>query len=187
MEKKNDKVIAIIVGICLLVLLIITSIATSGSGKKEKAESSATSTSQTVSSSSTSSSEDDDDYSYSSSSYSDNSSSELNTAEYETPDFNTWNHDKLEKDKNIQITGTVLQIQKSSDIYYIRVALNDDYDKVVMVEIHEYMYDDVIAEDDNVTIYGISKGRTSYTSTLGKEVTLPLMYGHYYTINNYGE
>lgn len=186
MEKKNDKVIAIAIGICLLVLLLIASIATSSSGKKEKVKPSATSTSQTVSSSSTSSNE-DDDYSYSSSSYSDSSSSELNPAEYETPDFDIWNHDKLENDKNIQITGTVLQVQKSSDIYYIRVALNDDYDKVVMVEIHEYMYDDVIAEDDNVTIYGISKGRTSYTSTLGKEVTLPLMYGHYYTINNYGE
>ncbi|QBX24839.1 hypothetical protein SAMN05216392_0342 [Streptococcus equinus] len=36
MEKKNDKVIAVIVGICLLALLIITSIATSGSSKKEK-------------------------------------------------------------------------------------------------------------------------------------------------------
>ncbi len=186
MEKKNDKVIAIAIGICLLVLLLIASIATSSSGKKEKVKPSATSTSQTVSSSSTSSNE-DDDYSYSSSSYSDSSSSELNPAEYETPDFDTWNHDKLEKDKNIQITGTVLQVQKSNDIYYIRVALNDDYDKVVMVEIHEYMYDDVIAEDDDVTIYGISKGRTSYTSTLGKEVTLPLMYGHYYTINNLGE
>ena len=36
MEKKNDKVIAITIGICLLVLLLIASIATSSSGKKEK-------------------------------------------------------------------------------------------------------------------------------------------------------
>lgn len=36
MEKKNDKVIAIAIGICLLVLLLIASIATSSSGKKVK-------------------------------------------------------------------------------------------------------------------------------------------------------
>ena len=41
--------------------------------------------------------------------------------------------------------------------------------KIVMVGISKYVYDDVIAEDDNVTFYGVAKGLTSYESTLGKQ------------------
>lgn len=75
---------------------------------------------------------------------------------------------------------------KRNSSYYLRVAMDDDYDKVVMIEISSYMYKDVIAENDNVTFYGLAKGLTSYESTLGKEITLPLMIAQHYTVNNYG-
>lgn len=186
MEKKNDKAIAVIVGICLLVLLFIASFAVAGSGKEKKAEPAATSTSQTTSSEAD---YDDDDYDYddySSSSYSYSSSSEFNPAEYEVPDFNTWNHDQLEYGKKVQITGKVLQTLKDGSYYNFRLAIDEDYDKVVLVELSSYEYSDVIAEDDNVTFYGTAEGLTSYESTLGKEVTLPSMDGSKYTVNSYG-
>lgn len=192
MEKKNDKAIAVIVGICLLVLLFIASFAVAGSGKEKKAESAATSTSQTTSSEDDYDDDDydydDDDYDddYSSSSYSYSSSSEFNPAEYEIPDFNTWNHDQLEYGKKVQITGKVLQTLKDGSYYNFRLAIDEDYDKVVLVELSSYEYSDVIAEDDNVTFYGTAEGLTSYESTWGKEVTLPSMDGSKYTVNSYG-
>lgn len=189
MEKKNDKAIAVIVGICLLVLLFIASFAVAGSGKEKKAEPAATSTSKTTSSEADYDDDDydyDDDYSYSSSSYSYSSSSEFNPAEYEVPDFNTWNHDQLEYGKKVQITGKVLQTLKDGSYYNFRLAIDEDYDKVVLVELSSYEYSDVIAEDDNVTFYGTAEGLTSYESTLGKEVTLPSMDGSKYTVNSYG-
>ncbi|MBE6162362.1 MAG: hypothetical protein E7155_02225 [Streptococcus equinus] len=191
MEKKNDKAIAVIVGICLLVLLFIASFAVAGSGKEKKAEPAATSTSQTTSSEDDYDDDDydydnDDDYSYSSSSYSYSSSSEFNPAEYEVPDFNTWNHDQLEYGKKVQITGKVLQTLKDGSYYNFRLAIDEDYDKVVLVELSSYEYSDVIAEDDNVTFYGTAEGLTSYESTWGKEVTLPSMDGSKYTVNSYG-
>jgi len=191
LEKKNDKAIAVIVGICLLVLLFIASFAVAGSGKEKKAEPAATSTSQTTSSEDDYDDDDydydnDDDYSYSSSSYSYSSSSEFNPAEYEVPDFNTWNHDQLEYGKKVQITGKVLQTLKDGSYYNFRLAIDEDYDKVVLVELSSYEYSDVIAEDDNVTFYGTAEGLTSYESTWGKEVTLPSMDGSKYTVNSYG-
>jgi len=191
LEKKNDKAIAVIVGICLLVLLFIASFAVAGSGKEKKAEPAATSTSQTTSSEDDYDDDDydydnDDDYSYSSSSYSYSSSSEFNPAEYEVPDFNTWNHDQLEYGKKVQITGKVLQTLKDGSYYNFRLAIDEDYDKVVLVELSSYEYSDVIAEDDNVTFYGTAEGLTSYESTWGKVVTLPSMDGSKYTVNSYG-
>lgn len=118
------------------------------------------------------------------------SSSETETFDpnnYETPDFGVWNHDQLEKNKKVKITGKILQNTKSEDMHYLRVAMDGDYNKVVMVGIHDYVYKSVIAENDNVTFYGMAKGLTSYKSTLGKEITLPLMYAHRYTVNSYGK
>lgn len=120
-------------------------------------------------------------------SYSSSSEQAFNPNDYEVPDFGAWNHDQLEKNKKVQITGKVLQNMKRDSSYYLRVAIDDDYDKVVMIEISSYMYKDVIAENDNVTFYGLAKGLTSYESTLGKEITLPLMYAHRYTVNSYGK
>ncbi|PRT73574.1 hypothetical protein C6A24_06300 [Streptococcus anginosus] len=120
-------------------------------------------------------------------SYSSSSEQAFNPNDYEVPDFGAWNHDQLEQSKKVQITGKVLQNMKRDSSYYLRVAIDDDYDKVVMIEISSYMYKDVIAENDNVTFYGLAKGLTSYESTLGKEITLPLMYAHRYTVNSYGK
>lgn len=144
-------------------------------------DSSSSSSSSSAKESSTTTSSSETETSYSSS-----SEETFDPNNYEVPDFATWNHDQLERDKKIQITGTVVQNTEDDGIYYLRVAMDDDHDKIVMVGISKYVYDDVIAEDDNVTFYGVAKGLTSYESTLGKTVTLPLMYGHYYNINSYG-
>lgn len=120
-------------------------------------------------------------------SYSSSSEQAFNPNDYEIPDFGVWNHDQLEKNKKVKITGKILQNTKSEDMHYLRVAMDGDYNKVVMVGIHDYVYKSVIAENDNVTFYGMAKGLTSYKSTLGKEITLPLMYAHRYTVNSYGK
>ena len=42
--------------------------------------------------------------------------------------------------------------------------------------------EDKILEDDIITVYGISQGDYSYTSTIGAQVTLPLISGKYITL-----
>lgn len=208
MEKKNEGAVRNLITLLLVIFALVIGASIIGDLMHEKSSSTAV-----VASSSDSDDEenydyddddeedydydDDDDYSSSSSSYSSSSSSsssssysyssssEFNPADYEVPDFNTWNHDQLEYGKKVQITGKVLQNMKNGYSYYIRLAMDDDYDKVVLVDIASYDYDDIIAEDDNVTFYGTAEGLTSYESTWGKEVTLPSMSSEKYTVNSY--
>lgn len=120
-------------------------------------------------------------------SHSSSSGKTFNPSDYEDPDFGAWNHDQLEQGKEVRIAGKVLQNMKNDSSYYLRVAIDDNYDKVIMVEVSSYIYENVIAENDNVTFYGLAKGLTSYKSTLGREITLPLMVAQRYVVNSYGK
>ncbi|HFU9448885.1 TPA: hypothetical protein ACGOA2_000078 [Streptococcus agalactiae] len=122
----------------------------------------------------------------SSSSTTESSKEPFNPNNYQVVDFNEWNHDKVSLATRVQITGKVLQVQKSDDSVNLRVAINDDYDQVVLVSIETSDYKDIIAENDNVTVYGLNAGLTSYKTTLGSELTVPSMWGTNYTVNSYG-
>lgn len=124
----------------------------------------------------------------SSSSSTDTSTSSTAPISYDSAvDYNAWNHDQLEKNKAIQITGTVVQNIPGSYTQQLRVAIDDNYDKMVLVSIPKSYYkQNILAEDDNITINGIAKGITTYESTLGGEITIPYMTADNYTINSYG-
>ncbi|MFV8211900.1 hypothetical protein ACMZ62_07155 [Streptococcus pluranimalium] len=106
---------------------------------------------------------------------------------FQVVDYNEWNHDKVTPGTSVQITGNVIQIQKSSEEVHLRVALDDMSDQVVLVAVSTDDYKEVIAEDDNVTIYGINLGLTSYTTVMGNEITIPSMMATRYTVNSYGQ
>ncbi|RLU57908.1 hypothetical protein DIX90_10090, partial [Streptococcus iniae] len=106
---------------------------------------------------------------------------------YPLVDFNAWNHDKVEYASKVQVTGTVIQAMKSNEGMNLRLAINDDYDQVVLITIENSNYKDVIAEDDNVTVYGLNAGLTTYKTVMGNEQTIPAMLGTNYTVNSYGQ
>ena len=108
-------------------------------------------------------------------------------ATYPLVDFNAWNHDDVEYASKLQVTGTVIQAMKSDEGMNLRLAINDDYDQVVLITIEDSDYQDVIAEDDNVTVYGLNAGLTSYKTVMGNEQTIPAMLGTNYTVNSYGQ
>lgn len=102
-------------------------------------------------------------------------SSEKDKSQYAEPDFDAWNHDELAKYKKVMVSGKVLQVSKNKDGYVLRVAMNDNFDKVIMVYIMKENTGRTIAEDDAITLYGYALGRTTYTTIMGAEKTLPLM------------
>ena len=103
-------------------------------------------------------------------------------------DYNAWNHDQLDMYKTIQITGEVVQNTPGKDGQYLRVALNGDYDSMVLVGIpNSYYKKNILAENDNVTINGVAMGVTTYESTMGGEITIPMMMADNYVINSYGQ
>lgn len=76
-------------------------------------------------------------------------------------------------DKPYKIGGTVIQVSEG-DIYNdYRIALNDDYDNVVLVEIVALTDENRILEDDTVTVYSQYEGLTTYESVSGSDITIP--------------
>lgn len=81
------------------------------------------------------------------------------------------------KGKNYKFSGKVVQVMEESyDSYTLtamRIATKGNYDNVVYVFYLRPNDEARILEDDRVTVYGECKGLYSYTSTMGKEITLP--------------
>lgn len=79
--------------------------------------------------------------------------------------------------KLLALTGKVLQVIEGDEDNNLRVAVNGDYDDVIyIVYDQEIMAGTRILEDDKVTIYGESENTTTYQSTLGGNITVPLIY-----------
>ena len=83
-------------------------------------------------------------------------------ANYGEVDYNRWNHDEIAVDTKVRGYGKVLQAMEDGKAYTLRVAINDDYDKIILVSIPSEYNNRVIAEDDHIILYGLVKGRQSY-------------------------
>ncbi|MDI6497924.1 hypothetical protein QMA60_06225 [Leuconostoc suionicum] len=78
--------------------------------------------------------------------------------------------------KKIELTGKVLQVMEDDDYTEIRLAVDGDYDNVILVDIDsDIMNGSRILEDDLVTVSGVSDGTTTYESTSGAKITIPAM------------
>lgn len=101
-------------------------------------------------------------------------------ANYGKVDYNKWNHDEIAVDTKVRVYGKVLQAMEDGKAYTLRVAINDDYDKIILVSIPSEYNNRVIAEDDHITLYGLVKGRQSYETVFKSTKTLPLMVAYMY-------
>ncbi len=80
------------------------------------------------------------------------------------------------KGKKIEFTGKVLQVMEEDDYTQIRLAVNGDYDNVILVDIDsDILNGSRVLEDDLVTASGTSVGTISYKSTMGGKITVPAM------------
>ena len=106
---------------------------------------------------------------------SDNLKNELdvdtNKENYTKPDYDAWNHDQLENNTKVKVSGKIIQAMYEGGDGTFRIAMENDYDKVILAYIEKGLY----SEDDEVTFYGYSYGRYTYQSTLGASITIPLM------------
>ena len=88
--------------------------------------------------------------------------------------------------KNYTFSGKVLQVMESSSSsgtqVDLRIATKGNYDDVVYVTYTRKDGESRILEDDRVTVRGSSLGLYTYTSTMGKEISLPLFLGESVTL-----
>lgn len=62
------------------------------------------------------------------------------------------------------------------DSVQIRLAVNSDYDQVLLCSIDNSSLKTRLLEDDIITIYGYSGGDISYEAVLGNEITIPMVF-----------
>lgn len=73
----------------------------------------------------------------------------------------------------VKFTGTVLQVLEDDSEVQVRIAVDDDYDKIIYCSYNPSIVSSRILENDTITIYGTSIGLLSYDSVLGGQVTIP--------------
>ncbi len=97
-------------------------------------------------------------------------------------DYNSYarNPDKS-GEKNVVFTATAVQVLEDGNYVEMRMAVNDDYDK--MLYVIGMTEEDRILEDDTVTVYGVTKGLFTYTSTMGAQITIPKVLALYFEIH----
>ena len=77
--------------------------------------------------------------------------------------------------EKIKASGEVIQVMEGDGETQLRVAVGGDYDTVLLVYYDSSIVDTRVLEDDNVTLYGISQGLYTYESTMGGDITVPLV------------
>lgn len=76
--------------------------------------------------------------------------------------------------EKVKFSGKVVQVMEGEDtINQLRVAINDDYDNIMLVEYEKDILDSRVLEDDYINIYGFSAGVITYESTMGGNITIP--------------
>lgn len=76
--------------------------------------------------------------------------------------------------KKVTFYGRVLQVMEGEGLVQIRLAVDDNYNNVIIVEISDDIISDGrLLEDDFITVKGLSFGLYEYTATLGQVITVP--------------
>ena len=72
-----------------------------------------------------------------------------------------------------QFEGKIIQVMNGSGFTQYRVAINGDYDTIMLVEVLDGISSETLLEDDYVYFKGMSMGQYTYTTVLGSEMTIP--------------
>ena len=73
----------------------------------------------------------------------------------------------------VKFSGKIVQIMQGDGYNQYRLAVDDDYDQMILIEMVDGLIDSNLLEDDYITIEGISVGNHSYETVLGAEKTIP--------------
>ena len=72
-----------------------------------------------------------------------------------------------------QFEGKILQVMQDGGYVQYRVAINGNYDTVMLIEVASADLPETLLEDDYVYFKGKSLGTITYTTVMGADVTVP--------------
>lgn len=88
------------------------------------------------------------------------------------------------KAKKVTFTGKVIQVLQNENETDIRLAVNDDYNKIIFIGYKPDTTNVRILENDNVIIRGTSIGIINYTSAFGVPISIPGVWVEEIKLNN---
>lgn len=77
--------------------------------------------------------------------------------------------------KKVKFSGEVVQVMEDGDSIGIRLAVDGDYDNIILGTFDSSIISERILEDDYITVYGLSSGIYTYESTMGASISVPSM------------
>lgn len=78
--------------------------------------------------------------------------------------------------KKVKFSGKVIQVLEGDGDINIRLAVDGNYDNIILGEYDSSIVSSRVLENDTITIYGYSLGTTSYQSVMGGTITIPAVY-----------
>lgn len=85
--------------------------------------------------------------------------------------------------KKVKFSGKVLQVSKSDSSVHLRIAVNDNYKNVILVEYDPSISSKNVLEDDKITVSGTFGGEISYKATSGATISVPGMIAKHIDFN----
>lgn len=114
---------------------------------------------------------------------------ELEENKYEKEKYDTEiSRDDIARDKDglkgsyVKFKGEIIQVIEGYKSTEYRMAVNNDYDQIIVIEIPNEELDYNILEGDQIAIEGVSMGNETYKTVLGEKVIVP-----YIKVDNYYE
>lgn len=75
--------------------------------------------------------------------------------------------------EKVSLYGTVVQVYDDGDDTYLRIAMDDDYDKMFYIYFESVPRSIRVIENETVTVYGTFIGDWTYNTVLSSRVTVP--------------
>jgi len=82
------------------------------------------------------------------------------------------NPDKYIGEK-VKFSGEVIQVMEGDGEVQLRIAVNGNYDNILLAAYDSSIITSRVLENDQITIKGISTGVITYKSTMGGDITIP--------------
>ena len=75
--------------------------------------------------------------------------------------------------EKVKFQGKVIQVIEGDGETQVRIAINDNYDTILLGAFESSAVSSRVLEDDKITIYGTSTGLITYESTMGGSISIP--------------
>ena len=79
------------------------------------------------------------------------------------------------KDRKVKFSGKVIQVIEGTGVTQLRIAVDDNYDTVLLIKYDPAIISNRILENDEITLKGVSQGIYTYVPTMGGNITVPLV------------